>query len=337
MLRVGIVGDDEAVVLVGEQQALAAPARAHDDAAEGNRRPSPTLLRHLREAQPQHPAVEVDVDVRDQRLDLRSRDPLAEQALGHVHLGLLDQLQPLEGLLVGEAVDVLDDRPGRHGEGLVEIEHADEPAGPVHHRHVPQPFLPHEADGAVEQVVGADGQHRAGGEALHRPVADAAGGDAAHDVLFGEDAEDVPRRIRHHRRRGLRLDDARNRLRRRGPRAHHHRWRRHVIAHHPAEDVGLAARHGPPAPGCRGEYGRSGAARPEVSRADGQGPAGPPCGRPATAWREGGAAAVRTLAGSRRPPDKSVRERRVGGRPFRRCGGTTRTRRLPDATEERRR
>ena len=81
------------MVLVGEQQALAAPARAHDDAGIGHRRRAPALGRQLRLQQAQHPAVDVVVDIGDQRLDLGRRHAVGEQPLGQLDLRRLDLCQ----------------------------------------------------------------------------------------------------------------------------------------------------------------------------------------------------------------------------------------------------
>ena len=49
------------MVLVREQQTLAAAARAHDDAGERHRRGAFALGRQLRHQQPEHPTVNVVV------------------------------------------------------------------------------------------------------------------------------------------------------------------------------------------------------------------------------------------------------------------------------------
>ena len=127
VLGVRIVGEDEAVVLIGEQIALAAPARAHHDRGEGDRRRAPALGAHGVELERQHPAMDVVVEAGDQALNFGRRHPVGDQVGRQRDLGGLDLAEAFERGLVGQPVDLLDQPGAGDRQRVVEIEHAGEP------------------------------------------------------------------------------------------------------------------------------------------------------------------------------------------------------------------
>ena len=195
---VRVVGQHEAMVLVGKQQALAAPARAHDDAREGNRRRPPALGRQLGLEQTQHAAVESLLMSAISAWISGAGTPSASSRSASPTCAALTSPRPVHAVLVGQPVDVVDHRSGRDRQRLVQLEHADDGARPVDHRHVTQSVPAHEADGAVELVVGADGEHGRGHDRGDRLVA---ASEAADHVLLGDDAAERGLSRRSQRRR----------------------------------------------------------------------------------------------------------------------------------------
>jgi hypothetical protein len=243
VLGIRVVGEHEAVVLVREQVALTAPARAHHDHGECDRRRPPALALHGIEVELHDATVDVVVDVRDQALDLRRRHAVGEQVGGEPHLRRLGLAQPIQRGLVGQLVDVLDQAGVSGGERIVQVHHAGQTAARLDHRHVAQAEAAHEPDRLVQRLVGRDGGDRARHELRDRLRSDRLSRDPAGDVLLGEDAGDPAVRARDHRRRGARLGHARDHLERGLRPRHHHRRRLHVIAHPAPERCRLGVRH----------------------------------------------------------------------------------------------
>ena len=106
--------------------------------ANAHRRRAPALGRHAAR-RAQHAAVDVVVDVRDQAWISGAGTRSASRSLGELHLRRLDLAQAREAVLVGQPVDVLDQARRGGRQRVVQMEHADERAAAVDHRHVAQP------------------------------------------------------------------------------------------------------------------------------------------------------------------------------------------------------
>ncbi len=239
VLAVRVIVEDEAVVLVREQVALAAPARAHDDRREGDRRCAPAGRPHGIEIEREHAPVDVVVDRRDQALDLGRGHAVGEEIGGELDLGRLDLAQPLERGLVGQTLDVLDQARVGDGERLVQVEHAGERAPGIDHRHVAKMQAAHHADRLVERLLGPDRGDRAGHQGGDRLIADRAPGDPAGHVLLGQDAGNPLPIVQDDRGRGAGLAHPGDHLERRQIGRHHHGRRLHVIADATPKRCGL--------------------------------------------------------------------------------------------------
>ena len=187
VLAIVVVGQDETVVLVREQEVLAAPAGPHDDQREGNRRRAQPLGLHPGKRAPDDAGVDVPVDIAQERLHLGHRHVVVEQRLGDLDLGLLDLGEALDALLVGEVVDQLERLLGEHGERRVQgsmpqIRPASSTTGIV-----AQAPAPHEGDGVVERIRLRHGHDRRRHHRRDACVRFHAAGDAPRHVLLGDD------------------------------------------------------------------------------------------------------------------------------------------------------
>ena len=186
---VRVVGEDETVVLVGVQEIFPAPARSHDDDAEIHRRRPVSIRVHGRESEVDEAAVYVAVDVGEQGLNFGRRQVVLEKLGGEFDLCRLDLLEAVDAVVAGEDVDLADEALRRDGQRVVQVEHPDEPAGAVHHRHVAKAVAAHARDGVVEVFVGRDGHDRRRHDVVHRRPGKCLERDAPGYVLFGDDAE----------------------------------------------------------------------------------------------------------------------------------------------------
>ena len=242
MPLVRIVLEDQAVVLVREQEVLAPAAGSHDDNRISDRRGAPAVVVHFRLDGADHPAIEVVVDMGQQGLNLVRREMIGEHLFGQLDLRRLDFLQAVPGPLVGQAVDLAHLTVRRVRHRIVHVEHADQTPGiRIGHRHVPNVQAAHGGDRPVKVVGGDDALNRRGHDLAYRCLDGYRKSHSAGDVLFGQQAlgpalgvdDDRGRRPRG----GQAIDDGTARGRsidndRRGP---------HEISHQFGEDCGLGA------------------------------------------------------------------------------------------------
>ena len=126
VLVLGVIGDDEAVILVGKQVVLAATSRAHDDGSGGGWRITPTLRGHLLQRRFADTAIQIIVDVTKKLLDFRRGEMIGEELGEEFHLRRLDLPQACAWAFRGEAVDLPHQSLRRRGQSVVQVEDADE-------------------------------------------------------------------------------------------------------------------------------------------------------------------------------------------------------------------
>jgi hypothetical protein len=179
---VGIVGQHEAVILVGTQETLAAPARAHDQQRE----------RHGRRAAfghacAQHHAMDVAVDLGDDALDVGRRQPVVEQRLGEFDLRALGGPVVVDPVLecpqhVELAQHAGTGRTQRVGPG----DETQRPAVAVHDRHMAPAAPAQPADDAIEMLLGAYRYRIARHHRCQRCCRIGLEGDPRDDVALGQ-------------------------------------------------------------------------------------------------------------------------------------------------------
>ena len=170
-----------------------------------DRRRAPAGAAHGDEIELEHAPVDVVVDGRDQALDLGRGHEVGDQVSGELDLGRLDLTQSLEGALVGQPLDLLDQARIGGRERVVQVEHAGERARRIDHRHVAQAMPAHHPDRLVEWLVDGDRGDRPGHQRADRLVGDSPSGDPPGHVLLGQNPGEALLAVQDDRRGGRRL------------------------------------------------------------------------------------------------------------------------------------
>ena len=160
MLAVGIVVQNEAVVLIRVEKIFATASRTHDHQREFDRGIAPASLVHGRKLELDDAAMDVAIDLRKEHLNLRRRHVVLEQRSGNFHLRRLDLAQSIEAVLVRKALDGLHNASCGHLQGIVHDDHADRAVGFVDHRQMMPAMATHRRNGDIEIIVGSHRDHR---------------------------------------------------------------------------------------------------------------------------------------------------------------------------------
>jgi hypothetical protein len=180
VVRIRVVVQQEAIVLVGPQQRFAAAEAAHQQQGEGHRR----RRRLLGDGAHQDAAVEVGVDPAGQRDDLGRGQPFGQQRGGQARLGALHRR-----VVAGQAVELREQPARGRFQRVGAVQHAGGAAGGIQQRQVAQPVRAQQGDGAPEPVGCRAGDDRRGHGGRERRPRRQAEGDPAGDVLLGQDAD----------------------------------------------------------------------------------------------------------------------------------------------------